>query len=180
MYEYCANRQYFVQSIIYIYIYCQYLSQNFSKMTGNRAKRDGLTEKRREAHGFTPFSLCFAPFSLDFTAKRSNFKRFHAVTEENRAFRRRFHRIRRRFRRVRSRFSCLFSGRENAQENRGVAFPSGKIPKPSPGVPLSTGSGGRATGFRRPAAGAAQDSHTKKFCEGVPFLLLRSPCVRSV
>lgn len=103
-------------SYIYIYIFCQDLSQNFSEMTGNKVKRGRLTEKQRETHGFTPFSLCFAPFSLDFTAKHSNFKRFHTVTEENRAFQHRFHRIRRRFCRVRSRFSCLFSGREKSQK----------------------------------------------------------------
>ena len=120
-------------------------------------------EKRRGTHGFTPFSLCFTLFSLDFTVKHTDFKRFHAITGENRVFQHLFHRIHRRFRRIRSRFPCLFSGRENAQENRGAAFSSAKIPKPSPGVPLSTGSGGRSTGFRRPAAGAAQDSPRKNF-----------------
>ena len=174
MYEHCANRQYFLQ-YIYIYIYCQGLSQNFSKMTGNRAKRGGLIEKRRETHGFTPLSLCFSPFSLDFTAEHTNFKRFHAVTVENRAFRRRFYGIHRRFRRVRPRFPCLFSGRENAQESRGAALSSVKIPKPSPGVPLSTGSGGRSRGFRRPAAGAAQDSPRKNFAR--EFLSSCSACL---
>lgn len=149
-------------------------------MTGNRAKRDGLTEKRRETHSFTPFSLCFALFSLDFTAKRANFKRFRAVTGENRAFQHRFHRNRRRFRRVRSRFPCLFSGRENTQENRGAAFSSAKIPKPSPGVPPPTGERRQGKGIPPPSGRSRAGFPTKKFCEGVPFLLLRSPCVMSV
>ena len=59
-------------------------------------------------------------------------------------------------------------------------FPLSKSQNHPPVSRRPRGSGGRATGFRRPAAGAAQDSHTKKFCGGVPFLLLRSPCVRSV
>lgn len=137
MYEYCAIWQYFVQSIIYIYIYCQDLSQNFSKMTTNTAahrKRGGLTEKRRETHEFTPFSCCFPSLSLDFTVKRRDFKRFHRVTEENRAFHRRFHAVRRRFLRFRPRFPWFISGRENSQKRQGAAFWSDKIPKPSPAL----------------------------------------------
>ena len=71
--------------------------------------------------------------------KRRDFKRFHRVTEENRAFQRRFHAVRRRFLRSRSCSPCFVSGRENSQKRRGAAFSSAKIPKPSPGVPLSTG-----------------------------------------
>lgn len=143
-------------------------------------KRGGFTGKRRETHDFTPFSCRFHLFSLDSAAKRRDFKRFHRATEENRAFQRRFHAVRRRFLRSRSCSPCFISGRENSRKRRGAAFLSAKIPKPSPVSRRPRGSGGRATGFRRPAAGAAQDSHTKKFCGGVPFLLLRSPCVRSV
>ena len=143
-------------------------------------KRGGFTGKRRETHGFTPFSCRFHLFSLDSAAKRRDFKRFQRVTEKNRAFHRRFHAVRRRFLRSRSCSPCFVSGRENSRKRRGASFPSAKIPEPSPVSHRPRGSGGRATGFRRPAAGAVQDSHTKKFCEGVPFLLLRSPCVRSV
>ena len=117
---------------------------------------------------FTPFSCRFPSFSLVSAAKRRDFKRFHRVTEENRAFQRRFHAVRRRFLRSRSCSPCFVSGRENSRKRRGAAFSSVKIPKLSPGVPLSTGSGGRATGFRRPAAGAAQDS-PRKILRGSSF-----------
>ena len=184
MYGYCAICQYFVQSIIYIYIY---IVKTFRKISPKRqetpphtGKRGGFTEKRRETHDFTPFSCCFLLFSLDSAAKRRDFKRFHRVTEENRAFCRRFHAVRRRFLRSRSCSPCFVSGRENARKRRGAAFPSVKIPKPSPGVPLSTGERRQGKGIPPPSGRSRAGFHTKKFCGGVPFLLLRSPCVMSV
>ena len=143
-------------------------------------KRGGFTGKRRETHGFTPFSCRFHLFSLDSAAKRRDFKRFHRVTEENRAFHRRFHAVRRRFLRSRSCSPCFVSGRENSRKRRGAAFSSAKIPKPSPGVPLSTGERRQGNRIPPPSGRGRAGFPTKKFCEGVPFLLLRSPCVRSV
>lgn len=165
MYEYCANRQYFVQSITHIYIVKTFrkISPKRRETPPHTGKRGGFTEKRRETQDFTPFSCRFHLFSLDSAAKRRDFKRFQRVTEKNRAFHRRFHAVRRRFLRSRSCSPCFVSGRENSRKRRGAAFSSVKIPKLSPGVPLSTGSGGRARGFRRPAAGAAQDSTQKNF-----------------
>ena len=184
MYEYCANRQYFVQSIIYIYIY---IVKTFRKISPKRretpphtGKRGGFTEKRRETQDFTPFSCRFHLFSLDSAAKRRDFKRFQRVTEKNRAFHRRFHAVRRRFLRSRSCSPCFVSGRENSRKRRGASFPSAKIPKPSPGVPPPTGEWRQGNRIPPPSGRGRAGFPTKKFCEGVPFLLLRSPCVRSV
>ena len=143
-------------------------------------KHGGFTEKRRETHDFTPFSCCFPPFSLDFTVKHRDFKRFRRVTEENRAFHSRFHAVLRRFLRSRSCSPCFVSGRENAQKRRGAAFPSAKIPKPSPGVPLSTEERRQGNGIPPPSGRSRAGFPTKKFCEEVPFFLLRLPCVGAV
>ena len=183
MYEYCAKRQYFVQSIIYIYIYCQDLSQNFSKMTGNAAahrKTRRIDGKRWETHDFTPFSYRFPSFSLDSEVKRRDFERFYRATEENGAFHRQFHAVYRRFLRFRSCSPCFVSGRENSRKRRGSAFSSAKIPKPSPGVPPPTGERRQGKEIPPPSGRSRAGFPTKKFCEGVPFLLLRSPCVMSV
>lgn len=182
MYGYCAICQYFVQSIIYIYIVKTFrkISPKRQETPPHTGKRGGFTEKRRETHDFTPFSCCFPLFSLDFTVKRRDFKRFHRATEENRAFHRPFHAVCRRFLRSRSCSPCFVSGRENSRKRRGSAFSSAKIPKPSPGVPPPTGERRQGKGIPPPSGRSRAGFPTKKFCEGVPFLLLRSPCVMSV
>ena len=182
MYEYCANRQYFVQSIIYIYIVKTFykISPKKRETLPHTGKRGGFTEKRREIIRFTPFSCCFPSFSLDSAAKYRDFKRFRRVTEENRAFNCQFHAIYRRFPRSRSCSPCFISGRENSPKRRGAAFSFAKTPKPSPGVPLSTGERRQGKGIPPPSGRSRAGFPTKKFCGGVPFLLLRSPCVRSV
>ena len=143
-------------------------------------KHGGFTEKRRETHDFTPFLCRFPSLSLDSVAKRRDFKRFRRITEENRAFHRRFHAVRRRFLRSRSCSPCFVSGWENSRKRRGASFPSAKIPKPSPGVPPPTGEWRQGNRIPPPSGRGRAGFPTKKFCEGVPFLLLRSPCVRSV
>ena len=179
MYEYCANRQYFVQSIIYIYI----LSRPFTKFLQNDGKHRRTHEntadllkngvKRRISRHFPSFSLVSA-------AKRRDFKRFHRATQKNGALHRRFHAVCRRFLRSRSCSPCFVGGRENSQKRRGAAFSSVKIPKPSPGVPPPTGERRQGKGIPPPSGRGRAGFPTKKFCEGVPFLLLRSPCVRSI
>lgn len=171
-------------NLSYIYIY---IVKTFRKISPKRretpphtGKRGGFTEKRRETQDFTPFSCRFHLFSLDSAAKRRDFKRFQRVTEKNRAFHRRFHAVRRRFLRSRSCSPCFVSGRENSRKRRGASFPSAKIPKPSPGVPPPTGEWRQGNRIPPPSGRGRAGFPTKKFCEGVPFLLLRSPCVRSV
>ena len=132
-------------------------------------KHGGFTEKRRETHDFTPFSCCFPPFSLDFTVKHRDFKRFRRVTEENRAFHSRFHAVLRRFLRSRSCSPCFVSGRENAQKRRGAAFPSAKIPKPSPGVPLSTGERRQGNGIPPPSGRSRTGFPHEKILRGSSF-----------
>ena len=110
-------------------------------------------------------------FSFVFDCFSGETQRFQAFSPRNRGKQsvfRRFHAVCRRFLRSRSCSPCFVSGRENSRKRRGAAFSSVKIPKLSPGVPLSTGSGGRARGFRRPAAGAAQDS-PRKILRGSSF-----------
>lgn len=171
-------------NLSYIYIY---IVKTFRKTSPKRretpphtGKRGGFTEKRCETQDFTPFSCRFPSFSLVSAAKRRDFKRFHRVTEENRAFQHRFHAVRRRFLRSRSCSPCFVSGWENSQKRRGAAFSSVKIPKPSPGVPPPTGERRQGKGIPPPSGRSRAGFPTKKFCGGVPFLLLRSPCVRSV
>ena len=167
MYGYCAICQYFVQSIIYIYIY---IVKTFRKISPKRqetpphtGKRGGFTEKRRETHDFTPFSCRFPPFSLDSAAKHRNFKRFHRVTEENRAFSADFMQ----FAAVSSvpgRVLRVLSAVGKTPEKDGARpFHLSKSQNHPPVSRRPRGSGDRARGFRRPAAGAAQDSPQKNF-----------------
>lgn len=132
-------------------------------------KHGGFTEKRRETHDFTPFLCRFPSLSLDSVAKRRDFKRFRRITEENRAFHRRFHAVRRRFLRSRSCSPCFVSGRENSRKRRGTAFPSAKIPKPSPGVPLSTGERRQGNGIPPPSGRSRTGFPHEKILRGSSF-----------
>ena len=124
-------------------------------------KRGGFTGKRRETHGFTPFSCRFHLFSLDSAAKRRDFKRFQRVTEKNRAFHRRFHAVRRRFLRSRSCSPCFVSGRKTPEKDGARPFHLPKSQNHPPASRRPRGSGGRATGFRRQRQGPRRIPYEK-------------------
>ena len=148
-------------------------------MPPHTGKRGGFTEKRRETHDFTPFSCRFPPFSFDSAAKHRNFKRFHRVTEENRAFSADFMQ----FAAVSSvpgRVLRVLSAVGKTPEKDGARpFP---LSKSRNYPPVSLCPRGAAAGQGDSAAQRQEPRRIphEKFCEGVPFLLLRSPCVRSV
>ena len=157
-------------SYIYIYIVKTVLkiSPKRRETPPHMGQRGGFTEKRRETQDFTPFSCRFPPFSFDSAAKHRNFKRFHRVTEENRAFSADFMQ----FAAVSSvpgRVLRVLSAVGKTPEKDGARpFHLLKSQNHPPVSRRPRGSGGRATGFRRPAAGAAQDS-PRKILRGSSF-----------
>ena len=138
-------------------------------MPPHTGKRGGFTEKRRETHDFMPFSYRFPSFSLVSAAKRRDFKRFHRATEENKAF----HRVFIQFAAVSSvpgRVLRVLSAVGKTPKKDGARpFHLLKSQNHPPVSRRPRGSGGRARGFRRPAAGAAQDSPQKNFAREFLF-----------
>lgn len=172
MYEYCANCQYFVQSIIYIYI----LSRPFTNFLQNDGKRRRTREnaadslksgvRRRISRRFRVVFLRFrlihrrnAEISSVFTAQQRKTERFTADFMQFAAVSS-----------VPGRVLRVLSAVGKTPKKDGARpFP---LPKSQNHPPVSLcprGSGGRARGFRRPAAGAARDSPRKNFAREFLF-----------
>ena len=167
MYENWQFAQLFVQSIIYIYIYilsrgCTKFLQNYLKTATDGEIRGKFFKIQSETEKITRFLLDFKENSLDFACisvisfvfneKRGKHGDLPLISRNSPPF---------------PPFPSVFSvfgqreGKSPEKTGRGQSIHEN--PKTIPPAAWATGSGGRATGFRRPAADSAQDSPRKNF-----------------